>query len=71
VVNEGQELTVRVIEIDPERRRIALGMATADTSATDGDESVSRGLNGAFTVAGASKQSFGTFGDLLSKSRKK
>ncbi|MFH1811316.1 MAG: S1 RNA-binding domain-containing protein [Pseudomonadota bacterium] len=63
-VQEGQRLTVRVLEVDTERRRIALGLPGGDTPAK-GPDARRRDDD-----AGAPRQhvesgGFGTLGDLL------
>ena len=64
VVREGQEVEVRVLSIEPQKRRISLSMAPADDGGVSAEDM-------APVVAAQPKASFGTLGDLLSKSIKK
>jgi small subunit ribosomal protein S1 len=65
VVDVGQKVAVTVMSIDVERRRIALSMDRAAREAAAADE------REAVAAHGSSKESLGTFADLLEKARKK
>jgi len=59
VVHEGQEITVRILSIDPDQKRISLTMKTETT-----EENWAADLQESRTNA-PQNDSFGTFGDLL------